>query len=85
MQYSEYRQSIHNMSSGGLSNNTGPRASLPLRNKSPANRSRSNGRTTPGDKIVDIQTEDMYYTEVFSWGSDHAGQLGLGSGELSSD
>lgn len=28
--------------------------------------------------ILDIQTEDNYYTEVFSWGGDHKGQLGLG-------
>ena len=59
---------------------------MPLRSKSPADRSRSNGRAgTPGDQILDIQTEDNFYTEIFSWGSDHAGQLGLGSGELSSD
>jgi len=27
---------------------------------------------------VDIKTESEFYTEVFSWGSDRLGQLGLG-------
>ena len=34
--------------------------------------------------IVDIKTENEFYTEVFSWGSDRNGQLGLGV-ELTSD
>ena len=37
----------------------------PLRSKS---RSRS-----PTDRIVDIQTEDRQYTEIFSWGADYQG------------
>lgn len=28
--------------------------------------------------MIDVQTEDNQYTEVFSWGADHQGQLGLG-------
>lgn len=27
---------------------------------------------------MDIKTESEFYTEVFSWGSDRQGQLGLG-------
>jgi len=44
----------------------------PLRSKTKS-RSRS-----PTDRIVDIQTEDNQYTEIFSWGADYQGQLGLG-------
>lgn len=40
-------------------------------------RTRSRSRS-PTDRILDIQTEDNLYTEVFSWGADHQGQLGLG-------
>lgn len=36
------------------------------------------------EQIVDIKTESEFYTEVFSWGSDRFGQLGLGV-ELTSD
>ena len=32
-------------------------------------------------RILDIQTETEFYTEVFSWGNDEAGQLGLGATE----
>ena len=30
---------------------------------------------------MDIQTEPDFYTEVFSWGNDEFGQLGLGASE----
>jgi alpha-tubulin suppressor-like RCC1 family protein len=30
---------------------------------------------------MDIQTEPDFYTEVFSWGNDEFGQLGLGATE----
>lgn len=30
------------------------------------------------DTLIDIKTENDFYTEVFSWGSDRYGQLGLG-------
>ena len=36
------------------------------------------------EQIVDIKTENEFYTEVFSWGSDRHGQLGLGI-DVSSD
>ena len=34
---------------------------------------------------MDIKTENEYYTEVFSWGSDRYGQLGLGVDMASRD
>jgi len=34
-------------------------------------------------RILDIQTEKEFYTEVFSWGNDEFGQLGLGATEHS--
>lgn len=40
--------------------------SRPLRERSPRSRSRS-----PTERILDIQTEDNQYTEVFSWGADY--------------
>jgi len=45
-----------------------------------------NSRRGANDKesvIVDIHTEGEYYTEVFSWGSDTEGQLGLGIQQIS--
>ena len=30
------------------------------------------------EAIVDIKTDNDFYTEVFSWGYDQFGQLGLG-------
>lgn len=48
---------------GAGNNNT----SRPLRERSPS-RSRS-----PTERILDIQTEDNQYTEVFSWGADYYG------------
>jgi len=30
---------------------------------------------------MNIQTESEFYTEVFSWGDDEFGQLGLGATE----
>ena len=47
-------------------------SSRPLRERSHS-RSRS-----PTERILDIQTDDSQYTEVFSWGADYHGQLGLG-------
>ena len=46
----------------------------PLRTKSPTREiANLNNRSSRDGPIVDIQTEDYYYTEVFSWGSDHQG------------
>jgi len=38
----------------------------------------SEKRDGSSDIVVDIQTEGEYYTEVFSWGNDNDGQLGIG-------
>lgn len=35
--------------------------------------------------VVDIQTEGEYYTEVFSWGNDSEGQLGIGENRNQSE
>lgn len=46
---------------------------------------RSRSRSPSGQRTYDnIQTDDNRYTEVFSWGADTQGQLGLGL-ELSGD
>ena len=55
------------------SRDAGYNSNLPLR----GGRSRSRSRS-PTDRILDIQTDDNQYTEVFSWGADYHGQLGLG-------
>lgn len=40
-------------------------------------RTRSRSRS-PTERIMDIQADDNQYTEIFSWGADYCGQLGLG-------
>ena len=50
-----------------------------LGDKKTSKKEKTNGiKETRSDIVVDIQTEGEYYTEVFSWGNDSEGQLGIG-------